>query len=283
RLIAVGVDGGGWGNWNAIVTKVAGVHFDLIAPHYYQGYNPNDDHRQIYTVVAGSPAHIERMLKETFAIVELNKPKGKRITLAFDEWNVWEPRQTVENRLESFYALRDGLFAAGVFHAMHRCGGFLELACLAQTVNVLGAIRTSQTQVVKTPIYWAFWIYVHNTGKWRVECDVESPKGTTQVGGETPVVDASATLSDDGKTLHIALINRHPESDLTVQLNIQNFTPKPTVQMWRLWSEHFLDTNTFDEPEKVKPTEQTVPLSDALTLKLSRHSVTVLRLERKGS
>lgn len=283
RLIAVGVDGGGWGNWNAIVTKVAGAHFDLIAPHYYQGYNPKDDPRQIYTVVVGSPVHIERMLKETFDIVERNKPKGKRITLAFDEWNVWEPSQTVENGLESFYALRDGIFAASVFHAMHRCGDFLELACLAQTVNVLGAIRTSQTQVVKTPIYWAFWIYVRNTGKWRVECDVESPKGTTQVGGETPVVDTSVTLSEDGKTLYIALINRHPESDLTVQLNIQNFTPKPTVQMWMLWSEHFLDTNAFDEPEKVKPTEQIVPLSDALTLKLPRHSVTVLRLERKGT
>lgn len=281
RLVAVGV--GGWGNWNAIVTKVAGAHFDLIAPHYYQGYNPKDDPRQIYTVVASSPVHIERMLKETFAIVERNKPKGKRITLAFDEWNVWEPSQTAENGFESFYALRDGIFAAGVFHAMHRCGDFLELACLAQTVNVLGAIRTSQTQVVKTPIYWAFWIYVRNTGKWRVGCDVESPIGTTQVGGETPVVDASATLSEDGKTLYLALINRHPESDLTVQLNIQNFTPKPTVQMWRLWSEHFLDTNTFDEPEKVKPTEQMVPLSDVLTLKLPRHSVMVLRLERKGS
>ncbi len=280
RLIAVGVDGGGWGNWNAIVTKIAGAHFDLIAPHYYQGYNPNDDPCQIYTVVAGSPVHIERMLRETFAIVERNKPKGKRITLAFDEWNVWEPTQTVENGLESFYSLRDGIFAAGVFHAMHRCGDFVELACLAQTVNVLGALRTNQTQVVKTPIYWAFWIYVRNTGKWRVACDVDCPVGTTPVGGETPVVDASATLSEDGKTLFVALINRHPESDVAVHLDLGNFKAKPTVQMWRLWSEHFTDTNTFIEPEKVKPIEQTISASELSNLVLPRHSVTVLRIER---
>ncbi len=280
RLIAVGVDGGGWGNWNAIVTKIAGAHFDLIAPHYYQGYNPNDDPCQIYNIIAGSPVHIERMLRETFAIVEHNKPKGKRITLAFDEWNVWEPHQIHASGFESFYALRDGIFSAGVFHALHRCSDFVELACLAQTVNVLGALRTNETQVVKTPIYWAFWIYVRNTGKWRVACDVDCPVGTTPVGGETPVVDASATLSEDGKTLFVALINRHPESDVAVHLDLGNFKAKPTVQMWRLWSEHFTDTNTFIEPEKVKPIEQTISASELSNLVLPRHSVTVLRIER---
>ena len=280
RLVAVGVDGGGWGNWNAIVTRIAGAHFDLIAPHYYQFFNAANDPRQIYTIVAGSPVHIERMLRETFDIVERNKPKGKHITLAFDEWNVWEPTQTVENGLESFYSLRDGIFAAGVFHAMHRCGDFVELACFAQTVNVLGAMRTNQTQVVKSPIYWAFWIYVRNTGKWRVACEVDSPIGTMPVGGETPVVDASATLSEDGKKLFIGLINRHPESDVEVQLDLGNFKAKPTVQMWQLWSENFTDTNTFEQPEKVKPTERTIPLNEALNLKLPRHSVTVLKFER---
>ena len=281
RLVAVGVDGGGWGNWNAIVTRVAGAHFDLIAPHYYQFFNASNDPRQIYTIVAGSPVHIERMLREIFDIVERNKPKGKRITLAFDEWNVWEPTQTAENGLESFYSLRDGIFTAGVFHAMHRCGDFVELACFAQTVNVLGAMRTNQTQVVKSPIYWAFWIYVRNTGKWRVACDVDSPIGTTPVGGETPVVDASATLSEDRKTLFVGLINRHPESDVEMRLDLGNFKAKPTVQMWQLWSENFTDTNTFEQPEKVKPTEQTIPLNEALNLKLPRHSVTVLKFERE--
>lgn len=278
RLVAVGVDGSGWGNWNAIVTKVAGAHFDLLAPHYYQFYNRHDDPNHVYTVVAGSPVHIERMLKETFDIVKRNAPKGKHITLAFDEWNVWEPTQTVENGLESFYSLRDGIFAAGVFHAMHRCSNFVELACFAQTVNVLGAMRTNQKQVVKSPIYWAFWIYVRNTGKWAVTCEVDSPVGTTPTGGETPVLDVSATLSEDGKTLFIGLINRHPESDVKVQLDLGNFKARPVVQMWQLWSEDFTDTNTFDQPDKVKPTEQTIQLSDLQHLTLPRHSVTVLRL-----
>lgn len=280
KLIAVGVDGGGWGGWNEKVVRIAGAHFDLLALHYYQGYNPRDDIRQIYTVVMSSPMHIERMLRETFAIVERNKPKGKRITLAFDEWNVWEPHQVPETGLEGFYALRDGIFASGVFHALHRCGDFVEMANLAQTVNVLGAIRTSQTKVVKTPIYWAFWLYVRNTGRWRLACDLETPIGTTPVGGETPVVDASATLSDDGKTLFVSLINRHPESEVAVQLDLGGFDAKPRVKLQRLWSENFTDTNTFDQLDKVKPTEQTISLEEALNLTLPRHSVTLLKFER---
>ncbi|MEN3001434.1 MAG: alpha-L-arabinofuranosidase C-terminal domain-containing protein, partial [Armatimonadota bacterium] len=281
RLVAVGVDGGGWDQWNARVTRIAGAHFDLLAPHYYQGYNPNDDPRQIYTVVAGAPVHIERMLRETHAIVEQNKPAGKRITLAFDEWNVWEPHQVQAEGFESFYALRDALFAAGVFHAMHRCGEFVELACLAQTVNVLGALRTTQTQVLRTPLYWAFWLYGRRTGKWRVACTVETPRGTMPTGGEIPIVDATATLSEDGTKLFVGLINRHPEREVQVRLTLGDFPAKPTVTMARLWSEHFTDTNTFEQPEKVKPTEQTLPLADALNLTLPRHSITLLTIERR--
>jgi len=79
--------------------------------------------------------------------------------------------------------------------------------------------------------------------------------------------------------LFIGLINRHPESDVEVQLDLGNFKAKPTVQMWQLWSENFTDTNTFEQPEKVKPTEQTISLNEALNLKLPRHSVTVLKFE----
>ncbi|MCS7064919.1 MAG: hypothetical protein NZL85_01450, partial [Fimbriimonadales bacterium] len=152
--------------------------------------------------------------------------------------------------------------------------------CLAQTVNVLGAIRTTQTQVLKTPLYWAFWLYGRNTGKWRVACEVETPRGTMPTGGETPLVDASATLSEDGRMLFVGLINRHPESEVQVRLNISDFPAKPVVKMERLWSDHFTDTNTFEQPERVKPIEQTLPLTEALNLKLPRHSITLLKIER---
>ncbi|MCS7224029.1 MAG: hypothetical protein NZ959_05670 [Armatimonadetes bacterium] len=280
-LITVGVDGAGWDRWNEKVVRIAGHHMDMLAVHYYQGYNPNDDPRQIYTVVVSSPQRIEALLRETNAIIEANAPKGKKIPIAFDEWNVWEPHQTVEAGLESFYALRDGLFAAAVFHTLHRCSDFVEMANLAQTVNVLGAIRTSATQVVKTPIYWAFWLYVRNTGKWRLPIKVATPSGTAPVGGPTPILDASASLSADEKSLFVSLINRHPEESLSLSLDIGTFAPAEPVEMWQLWSPSFMDTNTFKEPDQVKPEAKILSVTDALRLALPRHSVTILHFRRK--
>jgi alpha-N-arabinofuranosidase len=280
RLIVNGVDGGGWGDWNAKVAHINGGHSDLLSVHYYQGYDRADAPEYIYTVVAGSPAHIEAMLRESNDIVVRNKPAGRELPIAFDEWNVWEPFQDTSQGLESFYALRDGVFAAGVFHALQRCGGFVEMANLAQTVNVLGILRTNQTQVAKSPIYWAFWMYARGTGKWRVGCEVAAPLGTVPVGGKAPVVDASATLSEDGKALFVGLINRHPQADVAVELDLGGFGAGPQVSMMRLAGRSFLDTNTFEEPDKVKPSEETLSLEGAKRLVLPRHSVTVLRFER---
>lgn len=280
KLILVGVPELSFNRWNEKVLRVAGPHFDLLSVHYYQSYDVKDDPKLNYTVVVSAPIRVEKMLRETYRVIEQSRPKGKRIKIAFDEWNVWGPHQTIEGGLEGFYALQDGLFAAGVFHALWRCGDFVEVANLAQTVNVLGALRTSQTQVIKTPIYWVFWLYVRNTGKWRVECKAQTPVGSTPIGQPTPVVDTVASLSEDGGDLYVALINRHPEATVIVSLALMGFRPRPTARMGRLSSHNFWDTNTFDEPGKVRPIVRTLRLDEPLKISLPPHSVTLLCFRR---
>ncbi len=281
HLITVGVEGSGWDRWNEKVVRIAGNHMDMLSVHYYQGYNPADDPGQIYTVVASAPCRIERILRETKEIIDKLAPVGRKIPIAFDEWNVWEPHQTGQTGFESFYSLRDAIFAAGVFHALHRCSDFVAMANLAQTVNVLGAIRTNATQVVKTPIYWAFWIYVRNTGQWRVPEKVDGPTGTAPNGGVTPVVDASASLSEKGDVLFLSLINRHPEKDVRVALDLHAFDPEGTVSVYRLTASSYRDTNNFAMPETVTPKGEQMSVENALRPILPKHSITVLRFHRK--
>ncbi|HID05537.1 MAG TPA: hypothetical protein EYP10_00155, partial [Armatimonadetes bacterium] len=217
----------------------------------------------------------------TFDIIERNKPHRKRITIAFDEWNVWMPHQTTDVGLEGYYALRDAIFAAGVFHALHRLGDKVEMANLAQLVNVLGAIRTTQTKVLLTPIYHAFAMYVHNTGEWRVDVNCQSPKLSAPVAMDAPVVDVSATLSEDGNALYIGIINRHPERPARLLLSIDGFQPRREVHVEQLTSSSFNDANTFDQPDKVMVRKWSINVEDASTLTLPKHSITMLRFERK--
>ncbi len=282
KLIEVGVDGAGWNGWNEKVVKIAGAHFDMLSVHYYQGYNANDDPLLIYTTVASAPARIERMLNEVAQIIEHNKPKGKRITIAFDEWNVWMPHQTAQAGLEGYYTLRDGIFAAGVFHALHRLGGIVEMANLAQLVNVLGAIRTTQTKLLLTPIYHAFAMYVHGTGKWRLQCEYDSPKLSSPTAADVDAVDLSATLSEDGKRLFIAAINRHPEMGARLHLKIDGFKPKESVWLELMTSASFNDANKFESPDVVKPRRERISLDDAFKFTLPKHSIAILQFEAKS-
>lgn len=279
KLIEVGVDGAGWGGWNEKVVKIAGAHFDMLSVHYYQGYNANDDVSLIYTTVASAPARIERMLNEVAQIIERNKPKGKRITIAFDEWNVWMPHQTTQVGLEGYYTLRDAIFAAGVFHALHRLGGIVEMANLAQLVNVLGAIRTTQTKVLLTPIYHAFAMYVHRTGERRVQCAYSSPKLSSPAASDVDAVDLSATLSGDGKKLFVAAINRHPEMSARLHIKIEGFKPRERVWLELMTSASFNDANKFESPDVVKPSRQCISLSEACKFTLPKHSIAILQFE----
>ena len=68
----------------------------------------------------------------------------RNIKVAFDEWNFWYG-DYVYGELGTQYRLKDALGVAMGLHEFYRNSDIVELACFAQTVNVLGAIKTSRT------------------------------------------------------------------------------------------------------------------------------------------
>ena len=73
--------------------------------------------------------------------------------ISFDEWNVWykisAEKESMDKGivlLEEPYALKDGLFAAGIFTVMHRMADTVHMANLAQMVNALGMIKRRETK-----------------------------------------------------------------------------------------------------------------------------------------
>jgi alpha-N-arabinofuranosidase len=269
-LIANGVDGGGWGEWNAKVVGNAGETFDMLSVHFYQGTGAGDDPTVNYARVVASPSRVEAMLSQTADIIKNSAPGGKNIPIAFDEWNVWTA-EARGNVLESTYRIRDGLFAAGIFHAMHRLSDKVEMGCLAQLVNVLGALRTTQTEVVKTPIALAFEMYGHHAGPVLVSCEVDSP----EAAGGTPLVDVSATASKDGKTLYVAAINYHPVRSVALDLGLGGARVGQRVTMVRMAPDDFTADNPLGGPPEVAVKTSTIRASEAARPSLPPHSVTV--------
>ncbi|MGQ9730278.1 MAG: alpha-L-arabinofuranosidase C-terminal domain-containing protein [Candidatus Zipacnadales bacterium] len=276
ELIVNGVEGPN--PWNVRQVEIAGHVMDYLSVHHYTGDDPARSPLENYSLIATMPLRLERMLRATFEELQQHTPPGKTIRLMFDEWNVWT-RLANQQGYEDFYQLRDGIYAVGVLNALVRLAEVCPGAHLAQTVNVLGAIRTTKTKAVASPLALAFQLHAEHSGPWRAVTEVQTPRlPLPGVEGEIPLIDAVAMLSEDQKTLHLILLNRHPTEDLPCSLVLEGpFTPVRATQTL-LTGPSFEAINTFETPDTVKLTTRDLEPGSWGKLTLPKHSAMAVTL-----
>jgi alpha-N-arabinofuranosidase len=275
KLVAVGCDND---EWNYEVLKTAGEHVDYISLHRY--YRQED----YYTIMA-APLEAERSLKHLRGLIDASmakrRTKRKKVKISFDEWNVWHKEATVEKGLTQKSPLQDGVFAAGMFNMLHRMCGSVTMANLAQLVNVLPAIVTSEDGLYVNPIYLAFKLYTKHSGEvaLRSRTEAETYKAE-EIGIEhVPYLDCSATLSEKRGKLYIATVNRHKEQDIKCQIELKGFTPRWEGKVHELNAHNVSSANDFDSPDNVKIIEKNISTAaKRFNYTFPAHSVTVLEL-----
>src|SRR4029077_6612957 len=106
----------------------------------------------------------------TFRGYKTNLPivNKRTITVAFDEWNFCNG-DYVYGELGTQYRLKDALGVAMGLHEFYRNSDIVELACFAQTVNVLGAIKTSRTAAALEGSGVVLALYRHRFGTVPIE------------------------------------------------------------------------------------------------------------------
>jgi alpha-N-arabinofuranosidase len=269
ELIVNGVEGPN--PWNVRMAEVARGTVDYLSVHHYTGDDPHRSPLDDYGHIVSTPIYLERMLNATYDEVKM--------PLMFDEWNVWTQLANTQG-YEDFYQLRDGLYAVGVLNALVRLGEKVPGAHLAQTVNVLGAIRTDPTRAVALPIALAFQLHAEHSGPLRPAVTLETPAMPFPgVNGELPLVDGVATLSEDKQTLHLILLNRHPTEDLACTLTLDGFTPAGgtlTTMTGPSWDA----INTFEQPDTVKLATRDLARGECDSLTLPKHSAVAVSLRR---
>jgi len=269
KLIAVGVPTDNWGDWNRIVARTAGSYCDYLSVHDYRGVSIWDCREYNYLNIVGSAQWEENMLAETSRIAD--EAAGKRLPLAFDEWNVWFPDEK--------YELRDGLFAAGVIQGMQRLGDRVTMANIAQIVNVLGVLHTNSTQVVETPLAKVFELYANLCYRDRCTTSYTGPELDTPQGRQ-PTIDACATISADRKKLAITVINRDPLRDIAAKLDLNDFAAASPAEIAVLNGPTAYSFNTYSAPNVVDITRAKSNLDLSRPYVFPAHSVTVITLSR---
>lgn len=274
KLIAVGWFGtsGEPLYWNKKVLEVAGDYIDYLSLHTYCWKPKPDD----YFTIVNYPLNVERDLNEVVKLINsvLKDKPGREIKIALTEWGIWHANATAE--LTQTVRLCDGLMAAGMFHVFHRLCNNVTMANFAQLVNVLPAIVTNNRgEMYVNPIYLAFKLYRHNTGKIVLK--------TSTKGASINILDVSATMDEEGNYLYLAVINKHPYMRMNATITLTDFKPKPVCKESQLNGPDIFSKNDFKAQDVVKITTKYVTLnisSGIFTYMFEPHSATILMLER---
>jgi alpha-N-arabinofuranosidase len=283
--VACGPNGGDPA-WTDIVIHRVHRHTQALSLHYYTLDAPWSDKQPAtgfdekrWIGILGDTLKMDGILEKNDEIMSDVDP-NRRIPLFVDEWGTWYKNEPGTNPgfLYQQNSLRDGLVAALNFHIFHRHHKRVQMANIAQTVNVLQAMMlTEGPKMILTPTYHAFEMFKVHQDTTHLPVEIETPEYEFD-DVEIPALSVSASKADDG-TVYVSLVNTHARDSISVSCELEGIDA--TKVSGRVLTADKLDAhNTFDNPEAVKPAEfKDCSISDSkLKVSMPPHSVVVLSL-----
>lgn len=231
KLVAAGSSGHKLGSdytyWNRTVLEYLTDYVDYIALHNYTGNRNNN-----YYEFMASTMDVEKYIHVTEGIIKEQLLKSQRKTpvyIAFDEYNVWYRAKGREGN-EEIYNLEDALVVAGYLNTFIRNADIVKMANLAQLVNVIAPIFTSEGGLFYQTIFYPLELFANNCHGISldvyVDCDTYSLKDK-----EVPYLDVSSAYNEEKGQLIINVVNRHKDSPISTEILSQygDFHGKATI------------------------------------------------------
>jgi len=196
--------------------------------------------------------YMEELIIKHSSIMDQYDP-DKRVGLIVDEWGTWFDVEPGTNPafLYQQNTLRDALVAGIHLNIFNNHCDRVQMANLAQTVNVLQAvILTEGEKIIKTPTYHVFDIYKVHQDAELVSLYLDCGDYTLD-GQSIPRISASASVDKENK-LHITLCNLHPNEGENISCKLINGNYSK-ISGKILTAGDMNAHNTFDNPYSVKP------------------------------
>jgi alpha-N-arabinofuranosidase len=294
KLIAVGSHNplDPTGNPNRTVLEGAGEIIDYLSIHRYvpnpTAYNnlrfqvahmKGSKSKSIYYDVIGSLRDMERCVEENVRDINAYSPEGKKVPIAFDEWNLWF--YFLEDITLNNYNLRDGVWTASMLNLFHKNAPDIPITNIAQMVNCLGIIASTRKGTFLTPSALAFKLYTECAREELVKSSVDCPPIPHESG--LPALDLSATRGN-GK-LALFMVNRHYCSEIIAECEFKGVRVEAGARRREIHHPNPARYNTFREPEAVRIEERSESFEvvekgagSRLSVRLKPHSITCLEL-----
>ena len=162
--------------WSRGMLESSANYMTWISEHFYDGRVPWTDTGKLETI-----EHVGLMKKNIGRIVDQHRElqaslpnlNGRMIPIAMDEWNYWH-RDYVYGELGCIYDLGDALGIAAGLHEYFRNSDLITMANYAQTVNVIGCIKTSKTAAEFATTGLVLKLYREYFGQIPIDLAIES-------------------------------------------------------------------------------------------------------------
>ncbi len=280
-----------YGAWEYEMLNECYENVDYVSLHRYYG-NPSNNTPDFLA----RSMDLDDFIREVVSICDAvggRKHAKKKLNLSFDEWNVWyhssEQDKEIWKRdkwnralplLEDIYNFEDALLAGSILITFLKNADRVKVACLAQLVNVIAPIMTRNgggawAQTIYYPLMHAS-MFGRGTALRPV---ISSPVYDCSDYEAVPVVDAAATLAEDG-SVTIFAVNRDLKEDVELTADLRAFGNLSFKEHIVLHHDDVKAVNTESDPNQVAPTAGDAAVLDGghMSVRLPALSWNVIRL-----
>ncbi len=302
QLIACGSSAPGMATylqWDREVLEECYDMVDGISLHCYYG-NAETTAGKAERYVAMN-LDMERQIHEISAVcdyVQGIKRSPKKLWLSFDEWNVWYRANSGDHTnghgkfapklLEEVYNLEDALVVGGLLNTLMRRSDRVRVGCLAQIVNVIAPLMTSDKGILRQSTYYPYAMALKYGHGRMLDLQIESEtypisaagiRGSYARDGQVPFVDVVATYDAKNRRVALFALNRDLRDERELALRFDDVTPTSVVAAETITGSDLKAFNTFEEPNKVVATKlDGITAGGKMSVKLPPRSYSVIQL-----
>ena len=279
-----------FGDWEATVLEEGYDVIDYISMHQYYGNQDNDTPSFLANSV-----DLDKFITNVVAICDYVKGKkhsDKTVNISLDEWNVWyhsfEQDKKLEkwvqkpHQLEDVYNFEDALLVGSMLITILRHADRVKIACLAQLVNVIAPIMTSDTGAWRQTIFYPFF-HASAYGRGTVlNTIVKSPTYECKKFGEVPCLDCVVVMNEEKDELVVFAVNKDLNEDILMSMELKQFNGYKIDEHITLHHDDVKAVNTEKDPNQVAPKNDGVSNinGETLTATLKSKSWNVIRLTK---
>lgn len=265
ELVACGSSNRGmptFGEWERTTLTAAWEHVDHISAHAY--YEPIGGDVDSFLAAGEDMNRFIGSVVATADHVAAIRKSDKRITISFDEWNVWfqerfngeraiEVREAAE-LIEDTYSVLDAVVVGSLLITLVRNTDRVAMACQAQLVNVIAPIRTEAGGPAwRQTIFHPFALTARYARGQVLQVGGKGPMTPTAAYGDVQQVWSTATHDPETGDLVWFGVNRSQTESVELDIDLSAFIDLVLIEHHLLHDEDSSAQNTREDPERVVP------------------------------